>query len=414
MKNNMTSISLLHVNLDIEAEKTPLLVGRLAIQNSRIYFEYDASFIKRELNISPFKLPLRSGLQSFDPFLFEGLAGVFNDSLPDGWGRLLLDRSLRSKGIDPNSFSVLDRLAHVGTKGMGALSYHPDQSIKITDDEINLDVIAHQAAEILSGHSEDVIDTLLEMNGSSAGARPKALIGVTSDKKNLIHGVVSLPANYEHWLVKFSNTLDRSDSGAIEYIYNQMAMLSDIEITESYLFPSHQHIGYFATKRFDRILNKRMHVHTACGLLHADFRSPSLDYLDLIKATLILTKDTREALKMFRLAVFNVLAHNRDDHSKNFSFIMNEKGAWKMAPAYDLTFSFGPRGEQSTMVMGEGKNPTINHLLALAQAVDIQQGIAKKTIDSVQSALAQFKNLATKIGISKNNINEIQKKLLLK
>ena len=136
-----------------------------------------------------------------------------------------------------------------------------------------------------------------------------------------------------------------------------MATRSGIAIPETHLFPAKKSAGYFATKRFDRDCPKSLHMHTVCGLLHSDFRSPSLDYQDLIELTTLLTRDVRETEKMFRLAVFNVLAHNRDDHSKNFSFLMNEVGEWQLSPAYDLTFSSGPGGEQSTMVIGEGKTP---------------------------------------------------------
>ncbi len=412
MKNSTSTVTLIDVHLDIQGRgKAPIPVGRLASQNKQIYFEYYPQFLKTKLNISPFKLPLRAGLQSFDPYLFEGLPGVFNDSLPDGWGRLLVDRSLGSQGIHLASVSVLDRLTQVGAKGMGALSYLPDHAVTDIDAPIDLDQLSSNAEEILRGNSQEIFEILLAMNGSSAGARPKALIGVNADKSHIMHGVCELPEQYEHWLVKFHNSVDRTDAGAIEYVYNQMATLAEIETMKIHLFPSNKNSGYFATKRFDRNHNKRLHTHTACGLLHSDFRTPSLDYLDLIRATQILTKDAREVLKMFRLAVFNVLSHNRDDHAKNFSFIMSELGVWKMAPAYDLTFSSGPKGEQSTMVMGEGKNPTVEHLLQLAKMVEIKKEEATKTISAVKCALSEWKTLALQAGISKNNIHGIQKNI---
>jgi serine/threonine-protein kinase HipA len=177
---------------------------------------------------------------------------------------------------------------------------------------------------------------------------------------------------------------------------------------EAHLFPAKKGAGYFATKRFDRTESgERLHMHTACGLLHSDFRVPSLDYQDLIKATMILTRDIREAQKMYRLAVFNALSHNRDDHAKNFSFLMDASGAWKMAPAYDLTFSSGPGGEQSTMVMGEGKNPGIEHLLKLAEVTDLSRADAQRIIDETVTALLQWKELAKSCGVSKASIKRI-------
>lgn len=390
----------------------PVPVGRLATKDRRIYFEYDEGFIKRGLNISPFRLPLKVGVQSFDPALFDGLPGVFNDSLPDGWGRLLLDRALRSKGLAPDTFAPLDRLAHVGRHGMGALVYEPDYSDAPEQALVNLDRLAEESVHILEGESSDVLEELLALNGSSAGARPKAMIGVTADKSNIIQGVTDLPEDYEPWLVKFTNSQDSADAGAVEYVYNRMARLAGLEVMDTHLFPAKKGAGYFATRRFDHVPgNKRLHKHTASGLLHADFRVPSLDYQDLIKGTAALTRDMREAQKMFRLAVFNVLAHNRDDHAKNFSFLMDSRGQWRMAPAYDLTFSSGPNGEQSTMVAGEGKKPGTQDLLKLAPLADLSEKEAAAIIEEVKDTLLQWQKLAKDANVDKMVIEQIAKQI---
>lgn len=406
MTKDFTPVSALNVMLDFGG--TPVPVGRLARRDGKVFFEYGAGFIAKKLELSPFKLPLTPGLQVFEPGLFEGLPGLFNDSLPDGWGRLLLDRALSRKGITPESFSPLDRLAHVGASGMGALVYAPDYSEDVQDKAVNLDALADQSQKILEGNSEEVFEELLALGGGSQGARPKAMIGVSRDKNKVIQGARDLPAGYEPWLVKFANTADGQDAGAIEYVYSLMAQEAGLEMMDAHLFPAKKGAGYFATKRFDRTESGgRLHMHTACGLLHSDFRVPSLDYQDLIKATMILTRDIREAQKMYRLAVFNVLSHNRDDHAKNFSFLMDETGAWRMAPAYDLTFSSGPGGEQSTMVMGEGKNPGIEHLLKLAEVADLSKDEAQRIIDETVTALLQWKELAKSCGVSKANIKRI-------
>lgn len=396
------------INVALDFGGGPVAVGRLATKDRRIYFEYDAAFIKRGLAISPLKLPLRTGVQEFDPRLFDGQAGVFNDSLPDGWGRLLLDRALRARGIMPDAFAPLDRLAHVGRHGMGALIYEPDYSETPAQNHIDLDELSTQSRHILEGESSAVLETLLALNGSSAGARPKAMIGVNAGKTKIIQGVDDLPEEYEHWLVKFPNTTDGIDAGAVEFVYSQMARAAGLCVMESHLFPAKKGPGYFATRRFDRLSgNKRLHKHTASGLLHADFRVPSLDYQDLIRATMALTRDIREAQKMFRLAVFNVLSHNRDDHAKNFSFLMDEHGKWRMAPAYDLIFSGGPGGEQSTMLMGEGKNPGTAQLLKLAAIADLSDNEARAIIDQTRQALDQWQTLARKTGVSKEMIGLI-------
>jgi len=386
-------------------------VGRLAIRDRHIYFEYDSTFIERGIEISPLRLPLQSGVQHFENDLFEGLPGVFNDSLPDGWGRLLFDRFIRSQGILPSDITPLDRLAHVGSNGLGALVFDPDHSAEDTQDEINLDKLASQAQEVMDGTSDDVLEELISLNGSSAGARPKALIGVNDKRDHIIHGVHDLPEDYTPWMVKFPNSQDGIDAGAVEYVYALMAKEAGITMPDVHLFPAQRGAGYFAIKRFDRDGDKRYHMHTACGLLHSDFRTPSLDYEDLIALTGMLTRDVREVEKLYQLAVFNVLAHNRDDHSKNFSYLMDKDGQWKLSPAYDLTFSSGPRGEQSTMVMGEGRKPNANHLLKLADEAKIKKDRATEIIDATKFSLSKWRPLAKKYGVSDTNIKLMQSKI---
>jgi len=291
---------------------------------------------------------------------------------------------------------------------MGALTYEPDHAEKAHDGEINFDALSAQSQQILEGDSDEVFTELLALNGSSAGARPKAMIGVNSDKSSIIQGIDAPGPDYEPWIVKFTNNADGADAGAIEYVYSLMAREAGLEIMHTHLFSAKRGAGYFATKRFDRLEGGRhLHMHTACGLLHSDFRIPSLDYQDLIKATMILTRDIREAQKMYRLAVFNVLGHNRDDHARNFSFLMDENGKWRMAPAYDVTFSSGPGGEQSTLVMGEGKNPGIEHLHELAKTADFSKEQAQCIIDETIAALLQWKKLAETYGVSKANVKQI-------
>jgi serine/threonine-protein kinase HipA len=393
------------VSLDFGSDTQP--VGRLAIRDRIIYFEYNDAFIQKGLEISPLRLPIQKGVVELPQRPFEGLAGVFSDSLPDGWGRLLFDRLLRSQGILPVNVSPLDRLAHVGLSGMGALVYEPDNSPSDNQELIDLDHLALQTEEVLQGASEEVIKELLALNGSSAGARPKALIAVSDDRKQITFGARQLQQGFEPWLVKFSNTQDGQDAGAIEYVYALMAKEAGVLMPDVHLFSSQKGAGYFAVKRFDRDSNKRLHMHTASGLLHSDFRTPALDYEDLLNLTGALTKDVREVEKMYRLAVFNVLAHNRDDHAKNFSFMMDETGTWKLAPAYDLTFSGGPNGEQSTMVMGEGRNPKISHLIKLGQEAKLSKKVIEEVIDQTKSSLDHWKDLAQNYNVTKGNIKLI-------
>ncbi len=402
------AIELLNVFLNYDGEKIP--VGRLALKNRRIYFEYNDDFIAKNIPLSPFQLPLKSGVVTCDDMIFDGLFGVFNDSLPDGWGRLLLDRQVEKYGIHRQQLTPLDRLAFVGRFGMGALSYEPVLgNSAISNDNIQLDKIALESQQVLAGEHEEVLEELFALNGSSAGARPKIVVGVNEDKAQLIHGAQNLPAGFSHWMIKFPSSYDNSHAGALEYTYSLMAKKAGIEMPETHLFETGKG-RYFGIKRFDREGNQPFHMHSLCGLIHADHRTPSLDYETVLKVTLALTKNMVEVEKAFRLACFNVLAHNRDDHSKNFSFILDKHNQWQFAPAYDLTFSHGPSGEQSTMVMGEGKNPTRKHLRQLGRMFDIKQ--TDQIIDEVIATVNSWNEVAQPLDLPPSVRMDISKKIV--
>jgi serine/threonine-protein kinase HipA len=383
------------------------LVGQLIIKNRLIYFQYAPEFIGLNLELSPFKLPAKEGVYPGDVSLFGGLHGLFNDSLPDGWGQLLIDRHLRRKGIEPGALTPLDRLVYVGARGMGALIYEPDCSEEFADGELALDRLAQESQWVLEDKSELVFDDLLTLSGSSAGARPKVLVGVSDDLTSLVAGVDALPEKYNPWMIKFPSSQDLRDIGTIEYAYSLMARDAGIEMMPTHLFASQKGFPYFGVQRFDRQGNKRIHVHTASGLLHADFRLPSLDYKDLALATRHLTRNQKEVEKVFRLGAFNVFAHNRDDHGKNFSFLMDTQGNWRLSPAYDLVFSSGPGGEHSTSVLGEGKSPTPETLITLARHVDITETTAKGIIDQVRGSVAQWRHYAKIADVSHASENRI-------
>ena len=361
-----------------------ILVGRLALISRKIFFEYDPAFIKRGLNLSPFKLPLKPGVIPSNDFTFEGQFGVFNDSLPDGWGRLLLDRTLIKHHLNPGSLSVLDRLCFVGSQGMGALTYEPETENTPPLSHASLDEIAKEIVEFQEHDEDRYIEDLLKLGGSSAGARPKVLMNLEK----------------EPWLIKFPSHTDPKDIGAIEYAYHLMAKDAGLDVPEAKLFPSRKCPGFFGSKRFDRTDIGRIHMHTMSGLLHADHRTPSLDYEIILKATMHLTRNMRECEKQYRQCVFNVLSHNRDDHAKNFSFLMDQSGIWCLSPSYDLTFSSGPAGEHCSMVMGEGKNPGMSHLLELAKISSIKKTEAVNIISEVKSSVSKWPEFAEKASVS--------------
>lgn len=397
------------VHIDFVHRKVQQPLGRLLLHKGQILFEYDPRFISSRLEVSPFHLPLKTGVQMGKPGLFEGLPGLFNDSLPDGWGKLLLDRAVSARGIPPQQLTPLDRLAHVGTHGMGALVYKPDFSEPTSVDFLNLDRLAEETQVVLEGKDSAILDQLVELGGSSAGARPKVLIGFSQKEQKIISGQQDLPAGYEHWLVKFSSASDQPDIARLEMAYSLMARTAGLSMTETRLFSGKKSKVYFGTKRFDRIGNQRVHVHSASGLLNADHRYPSLDYETLMRATLALCKDMRDVSQLFRLTAFNVFAHNRDDHSKNFSFLMGEIGQWSFSPAYDLTFSYGPGSEHCSMIMGEGRTPGTKHLENLGKKFQVPK--AKEIIEQVKETVNRFPEFADQIGLKSRTKSLVQRKL---
>ena len=345
-------------------------VGTLALmKNNIVAFEYDSNWITNGFSISPFSLPLKK--QVFIPRIdpFDGLYGVFSDSLPDGWGRLLVDRMLNSQNINPREISQIDRLAIVGETGMGALSYKPEYNLlEDKDYKEDYDNLALSCKKILNTEHSADLDNLFRLGGSSGGARPKILTKIDN----------------EDWIIKFPSSLDDNNIGELEYLYSVCAKKCKIDIPETKLFPSKISSGYFGIKRFDRKklstgAIRKLHMISVSGLLETSHRIPNLDYNDLMQLTLNLTKSFEEVEKLFRLMCFNVFSHNRDDHSKNFSFIYNEDlNKWELSPAYDLTYSYSINGEHATTINGNGVNPSLNDILKVAEKIGLDKKKAEK------------------------------------
>ena len=363
------------------------MVGLLYENAGRVFFEYSPDFLQSGIALSPFKLPLKPGVFEDEKRTFDGLFGLFNDSLPDGWGCLLLDRKLRKRGLSYDSITPLSRLSMIGRNPMGALEYEPADEAAEEVGNVELDSLSGEVDKILAGNDSDVLDELLKLNGSSGGARPKIVAYVSDDRQKIIHGGANPPAGFTPWIIKFSERHDKLNSGETEYRYSLAAKEAGIDMPPTHLFPSKNGGGYFGVQRFDRTPQGKVHVHTACGLLHASHRFSCLDYENLLKLTLVLTRDITQAEEMVRRMVFNVKSGNRDDHSKNFSFLLNKNFEWRLAPAYDLTPSAGINGEQTAMVNGKGRNITDDDLIAAAKVADIPASAVCSIINTVESAL---------------------------
>lgn len=386
------------------SDRDVMPVGRLAMRDRQIYFQYDASFAARGLPLSPFHLGIASHVLGPFNTPFEGLPGVFNDSLPDGWGRLLVDRKGRKLRL---ALTPLDRLAIVGRHGIGALTYEPAANLPEAKGAIDLDVLAADAAATLAGDAADVLDRLIVLGGSPQGARPKAMIAWSEADDSVIHGVGAAPPGYRRFLVKFAAQIDPKDIGRIELAYARMAEAAGLRMPRTRLFRGRRGGGYFGAERFDWGGAERFHAHTLGGLLHADHRVPALDYTQVLAAAQRLTRDQQEVLALFRVMVFNVVAHNRDDHAKQFSFLMDRQGAWRMAPAYDLTYSDGINGEHTTTVDGEGRAPGDAEMLRIAHKVGIKKPAALAVIEATRAAIAAWPAWADEAGVTKSSAKEI-------
>ena len=367
--------------------------GLLYQDKQRIFFEYAPEFLKSNIELSPFKLPLKPGVFEEKSRVFDGLFGLFNDSLPDGWGCLLLDRKLRKMGKSYAEITPLDRLSLIGANPMGALEYEPADHDADLYGEIELDSLSGEVDRILEGEESSVLDELLKLNGSSGGARPKIVAHVSSDCKHIVHGGKNMPTGYTSWIIKFSEKRDPQSSGELEYRYSQAAKAAGITMPATHLFPLKDGRGCFGVQRFDRTEKGKVHIHTACGLLHASHRFSSLDYENLLKLTWILTQNHADAVEMVRRMIFNVKSGNKDDHSKNFSFLLNDRNKWQLAPAYDLTQSAGINGEQTCMVNGKGCNITDADLIKAAATAGVSETETKSVLEQVKAALHQYKIL---------------------
>lgn len=347
-------------------------VGVLAMTSEhKVAFEYVDEWIKNGFPISPFSLPLEKRVFIPKKMHSYGLFGVFADSLPDAWGNILLNRLLKEQGIDSKSITPVERLAIIGSSGMGALTYHPESVITTGNTQIDLDYIARECKKILQAESSEELDKLYRLGGTSGGARPKIMTEIVG----------------EDWIIKFPAHTDRENAGLMEYEYSLCAKRCKIPMTETRLFPSKECEGYFGIKRFDRENGERKHMLTVAALLELDFREPNLDYHDFMKLTKILTGDNKQDVEtMFRLMCFNVFAHNKDDHSKNFTYIYDEKkDVWRLSPAYDLTYSSTYYGEHTSTINGNGRNPSDDDLIQVGMKAGLKKNFCLEIIDSIRS-----------------------------
>lgn len=353
------------------------VVGHLAeMPDRRIAFQYDEAWLDEGFSISPRSLPLTHDVfvpQESSRQKFGGLFGVFADSLPDSWGSLLLERYLATLGIQKDDVSTLDKLAYIGRLGMGALEYAPSKEADFDARSVGLsyDAIAMECEKLLSSQPSNQLDMLYRLGVSGGGTRPK----------------IMLSEQGREWIVKFPAGKDPAISGKREYEYSLCAKNCGITMTETGLIPSAICEGYFKTERFDRRDGEKIFGVTFAGLLEADFRAPSCDYETFFRLVRSLTKENaNDTEQLFRIMCFNVLAHNLDDHTKNFAFQYTDERGWHLAPGYDLTYSDTYWGEHTTSVGGKGRNITDEDLIAIGTKA---AGMPKKRCEIIIEEVRQ-------------------------
>ena len=364
---------------DVDVLMGDRLVGRLAQPSLRslVYFEYSREWIAEGYSISPISLPLEAGVRtppSRQPFMH----GVFADSLPDDWGRLLVDRMLAQEGIDPARIGPLARLSLVGQSGKGALEYRPALHLGDLSEIRDFDRLYSQSLSLMERDCVENLDELYQHGGSSGGARPKVMVDIDD----------------QPWLIKFPFSSDSPDECVEEYQMALVAQRCGIDMPEVRLIASRLCGGFFAVRRFDRMASPsggrvKLHMASACALLEVDPFEEMVDYRDLMQLSLALTSDVRNSEQLFRVMCFNVFAGNCDDHVRNFSFLCDEHGLWRLSPAYDLTRNPGFFGEHSVLVNGKGAGITSADLVAVGKMGNISSRRARAILEEIHDVVSE-------------------------
>ena len=413
-------------------------VGAVALDefNNGI-FEFDPEFLKTGLDIAPVTMPLEKARQdsrhSFPglrPETFKHLPGLLADSLPDKFGQALVDTWLARQGRGPEDFSIIERLCYTGTRAMGALEFQPSSTSHLEQAvDINLDQMVSLVREVFKHRNgldatltnDDEVNqgallNILIVGTSAGGARAKAVIAFDEKSGQVMSGQTDAPRGFEHWLLKFDGAKDiefgeTEGFGRIEYGYYLMAMDAGINMTNCRLLEENGR-AHFMTRRFDRVDGKKLHLQSLCAIAHYDFNMPGAYGYE--QALMIMRKiriSRKEQLELYRRMVFNVIARNQDDHTKNIAFLMDQKGEWSLSPAFDMTYSYNPGGEwthQHQMSINNKRDQiTREDLLAVAQVSDLKH--ASKIIDEVKAAVQNWPHYANQARLDKKRTEAIKK-----
>jgi len=398
-------------------------------------FEYDPAFLDSGIEVSPVRMPLREEPYRFAGLpqdAFSGLPGMLADSLPDRWGTALVNAWLASQGREESSFDVVERLCYVGTRGMGALEFEPAREPAASEGaDLQFDALVRLASEMLAERErfvaelaadpeEDAIKAILAVGTSAGGARPKAIIAYNVATRQVRSGQVDAGEGFRHWLLKFDGVARAGDHGltdpqgwcAIEYAYSIMAGAAGVQMSECELFEEHGR-RHFMTRRFDRPEEGgKLHMQTLGGIEHVSYNEPgSYSYEQALLLLRRMGLGTPSVEQLFRRMVFNVVARNQDDHVKNIGFLMDRRGVWSLAPAYDLTWAWQPGNlwldSHQMSINGKRDGFTVADLREVARLSGLKQGRAEAVLAEVSDAVAGWREIAAAVGLEEATTERI-------
>lgn len=395
-------------------------------------FEYEPNFLGSGIEIAPLTMPLGAGRFSFpelDSKSFQGLPGLLADCLPDKFGNLLIDRWLAEQGRSPASFDPVERLCYLGARGMGALEFEPTLTVEEAGSELEVGHLVELANRALASkealHADlksEGLAEIIRVGTSAGGARAKAIIAWNPANGEVRSGQVEIEQGFEPWLIKFDGVSGNHDKesadpmgfGRIEYAYHLMAREAGITMSDCRLLEEGGR-AHFMTKRFDRTSDgQKLHLQTLCGIAHMDFnQAGAYSYEQAFQVARRLGLSQAEQAELYRRAVFNILARNQDDHTKNISFLMDRRGGWSLAPAYDVTYSYNPTGAWTSrhqMSLGGKRDEfTAQDLLEAASAANVKARQAKEIVEEVRTAVAGWSRFAQGAQVSRRKAEALAK-----
>ncbi|MGY6555495.1 MAG: type II toxin-antitoxin system HipA family toxin [Wenzhouxiangella sp.] len=404
-------------------------------------FEYDRDFLRSGIELSPIRMPLSQRVYSFPELAFRsfrGLPGLLADSLPDKFGNAVIDTWLATQGRRPESFNAVERLCYIGTRGMGALEFKPATNpFRTNKTELNVGRLVALASEILTyrtsldvvfadRENERAVRDILRVGSSAGGARAKALIAWNPRTNQVRSGQAPAGIGFEYWLLKFDGVSNNRDKeladpqgyGAIEYAYSRMAQDAGIAMMPCRLLEEGGR-RHFMTKRFDRTdEGNKLHKQTLAALAHYDFNlAGAYGYEQAILAMRALDLGPEAIEQFFRRMVFNIVARNQDDHVKNIAFLMDRRGQWSLAPAYDVTWSYNPTGDWTSAhqmtLNGKRDGFTLSDFEACAEVALLKRGEARRIIQEVKRVVSRWRDYADEVAVDPQQRDGIQETLRL-